>query len=310
MTDAHDAAGPNAPELPPPPDVPAPGPPETDDAAATSAATPRRELWRPGASPAWLSNPVVQCLVAVVVISVFFLLFPGVDPWFTSLFYEPGQGFPVARLGFFVGLRELHSIMTWVIGIVAVLPIIWKFVRPQQPSFIRPRDSLFILGTLAIGPGIIVNGLFKSNWGRPRPYTVDLFGGQNPFVGVWEITDYCNRNCSFISGEGSSAVWLITAAVLVPEKWRPLAVRILLGMGIVFAINRVAFGGHFLSDVLIAWFMTLALIAFAWRLLYENPPAWARDDVLEAQGTRNAEWVHRLFGKVGGNPPPPPPAAP
>ncbi len=261
-----------------PPDMPAP--------AAARA--------RP-AIPGWLKDPIIQCLVATGVLSAIFLAVPALDTWFTGLFYEEGQGFPVARLGFFWGIRELHSLMTWAIAIIAGFPVLWKFIRPLQPSLIPPRATLFILGTLAIGPGLVVNGLFKSNWGRPRPYTVDLFGGQNPFVGVWEITDYCNRNCSFISGESSSAIWLITAAVLVPPAWRPLTIRLMVGLGIIFALNRIAFGGHFLSDVLLAWFITLAIIAFAWRILYVNPPSWLTDEVLEARGTRNALWLHRLF---------------
>ncbi len=43
------------------------------------------------------------------------------------------------------------------------------------------------------------------------------------------MSDACATNCSFISGEGSSAIWLLTFAVLLPPRWRPLGLKILLG---------------------------------------------------------------------------------
>ncbi len=223
-----------------------------------------------GGSPAWLADPFVQCLVVIGIISVVFLAFPTLDIWFTRQFYDEASGFPVADLPAFIAIRELHSIMTWVIAVGLSLALIYKILLPWRPSLVPPRDILFVLGTLAVGPGIIVNGLFKSFSGRPRPYQTELFGGDMPFIGVWEITDHCARNCSFVSGEASSAIWLITAAVLFPRRWRKTAFVILLGLGIVFALNRVAFGGHFLSDVLIAWFLTLGLIALFERYLYAS----------------------------------------
>lgn len=227
---------------------------------------------RTGNSPAWLADPFVQCLVVVGLISVVFLTFPALDTWFSGLFYD-GDDFPVAKLPAFLAVRQLHSLMTWAIAAGLSLALIYKLLLPWRPSLVPARDILFILGTLAIGPGIIVNGLFKSFSGRPRPYQTYVFGGDMPFVGVWDITDYCARNCSFISGEASSAIWLITVAVLVPPRWRKTALVVLLCLGIVFALNRVAFGRHFLSDVLISWFLTLGLIALFERYLYASSGA-------------------------------------
>jgi membrane-associated phospholipid phosphatase len=107
------------------------------------------------------------------------------------------------------------------------------------------------------------------------------FGGDQPFIGVWQITDYCATNCSFVSGEGSSAMWLLTLAVLLPLAWRAGATRILLGLAIVLSLNRIAFGGHFLSDVLLAWWMTLAVMAALYRFLYIDPPPALANDALE-----------------------------
>lgn len=253
-----------------------------------------RRLFEP---PALLGDPIAQCLALLAVTSAFFLIFPNVDLWFSDLFYQPGDGFPMSHLKAFVGLRELHRTLTWVIGVGLVLALLLKLALPTRPSIVRPRDILFILSTLAIGPGLIINLVFKDNWGRPRPGNVVNFGGDYPFVGAWHISDFCQRNCSFMSGEGSSAIWLLTLAVLAPPRWRPLVVRILLAAAIVFSINRIAVGGHFLSDVLTSWWTTLAVMAVAWRILYVNPPAVLTNERMEADLTRTGTALRALFGR-------------
>lgn len=252
----------------------------------------------PNGAPAWLADPFVQCLIAIGILSAIFVAFPALDVWFSGLFYQPGNGFPVGSLPAFIGIRSLHALMTWVIAVGMALALVYKILLPWRPTLVPIRNIIFILGTLAIGPGIVVNALFKSFSGRPRPYATYVFGGDLPFVGAWHFTDYCASNCSFISGESSSGVWLVTAAVLVPERWRPLAVRILLALGAVFAVNRIAFGAHFLSDVLIAWFVTLAIIVLFWRYLYVSPPAALREEKLEADVTAFGEALRRPFSRT------------
>jgi membrane-associated PAP2 superfamily phosphatase len=251
-----------------------------------------RHLFEP---PALLADPIVQCLVMVVLTSLFFLLFPYVDLWFTGLFYSEPGGFVVRRLEFFQGLRGLHSALTWVIGVGLLLVVVVKLAMPSLPSLVAPRDTLYILSTLAIAPGLLVNGVFKSHWGRPRPAMITDFGGDNPFVGVWQISNYCDMNCSFVSGEASSAVWLLATVVLFPRPLRPLASRLILTLAILFAINRVAFGAHFLSDVLLSWWMTLAVMAAAYRILYISPPEQLTNDRLEGALTDGGNVIRSFF---------------
>lgn len=250
-----------------------------------------RQLW---ARPALLADPIVLCVAMVILTSLFFLLFPHVDLWFSGLFYN--DGFLVRELAFFQGVRSLHSALTWIIAIGVAIPLVLKVIMPAWPSILRPRDSLFVLSTLAIAPGIVVNGIFKSHWGRPRPVNVVDFGGEQPFIGVWQITNYCDMNCSFVSGESSSAAWLLTAVVLFPGPVRPLAARIILALAILFALNRIAFGGHFLSDVLIAWWMTLAIMAAIYRILYIHPPEALTNRRLE---TGLADFGNAIRATVG-----------
>jgi lipid A 4'-phosphatase len=237
-------------------------------------------IWQPLGAPALIGDPIVQCLILIAVTSAVFLAFPGIDIWFSNLFYA--NGFVAGQLEAFIGLRDFWRDMTAVIAIVLVAVLVIKLIWPYRQSLLRPRDIVFILSTLVVGPGIITNLVFKDHWGRPRPYMVENYGGDLPFVGAWKITHYCGHNCSFISGEASSSMWLLTLAVLLPPRWRPTGIRVLLAFGAVFSLNRILFGAHFLSDVVLGWWITLLVIAMAYRLFYVSPPAALANDSMEA----------------------------
>ena len=240
----------------------------------------RHAIWQPLGAPALIGDPIVQCLLLILATSAVFLAFPGIDPWFSGLFYK--DGFVVGQLTAFVAFRDLLRNATTVIVIVLIAVLLIKLAWPYRRTLLRPRDITFILSTLIIGPGIITNLIFKDNWGRPRPFQVDLFGGSDPFVGVWKITHFCARNCSFISGEGSSAIWLLTLAVLLPPRWRSSGLWLLSVFAVLFSLNRVAVGAHFLSDVVLAWWVTLLVMAIIYRVLYVHPPAALTNERMEA----------------------------
>jgi membrane-associated PAP2 superfamily phosphatase len=277
----------------------------------------RDRLWPHGwlhhESPALIAHPLAQATVVILILSVIFLLFPRLDIAFSGLFYD-GTGFPMERLPAFIALRALGNDITRIVVVVLLLVLILKLAFPDQRSLIPPRDTLFVAGTLIVGPGIIVNLIFKNNWGRPRPTDVTVFGGDHPFVGAWHMSDACASNCSFVSGEGSSAIWLVTLAVLLPLAWRRPALRTLIVLAALLSLNRIAMGGHFLSDVLLAWAMTLAVIAVAYRFLYVTPPPALDDERLEAGLTAAGHGIRALVAKgvaaVSQRNPPPPPADP
>lgn len=242
----------------------------------------------------WPLGPVRTMLAVSVVLSLFFLAFPRLDIWFSGLFYDPEHGFAAAHVPLFNWLRDLSAFLVWAIVVALLAALAVKLVLPRRPSLVPPNVSLFLLSTLIIGPGIIVNGILKSLWGRPRPFTVTDFGGDLPYVDVWRITDYCNHNCSFVSGEASSAIWLLALALVVPAAWRIRVAAIALVLAVVFSLNRVAFGAHFLSDTLIAWSLTLLVIAVIHHFLFVRPPRLLAPDRLEAAMTSAGLALRRI----------------
>ena len=60
---------------------------------------------------------------------------------------------------------------------------------------------IFLIATMIIGPGLIVNLGLKDHWHRPRPIQTQDFNGPDPFVPWYDDKGGCKKNCSFVSGE-------------------------------------------------------------------------------------------------------------
>jgi lipid A 4'-phosphatase len=243
--------------------------------------------------PSWRSDPLVLSVVFILLCSAFFLVFPGLDLAVSGFFYEPARGgFYLAGSPVLMLFRRSGDVL--IVGVCAavIVSVVMKLAKPERASLIPPRASILMVSTLALGPGLIVNLVLKDHWGRPRPSAINAFGGSAPYVDVWHITGYCATNCSFVSGEGSSAIWFMVIALVAPKAWRlPLAIVIGLYAG-ALSLNRIAFGGHFLSDVLLAWGITALIIALVYRLLYLDPPPALTDANLDAALARAGRALH------------------
>jgi membrane-associated phospholipid phosphatase len=199
--------------------------------------------------------------------------------------------------------RLLRSSGSWAMEAVVtiiVVSILAKIALPRRRSLVPPNVSLFLLSSLIIATGLLVNVILKDNWGRPRPRDVIDFGGDLPYVEVWRISHYCVKNCSFVAGEASSAIWLTALAFVVPRRLR-WPVLIVTGLFAAFlSLNRIAFGGHFLSDVMLSWGLTALVMAVLYRIIIASPPAWLRNERLEAGLARVGNAVRRPFGASAG----------
>jgi membrane-associated PAP2 superfamily phosphatase len=121
------------------------------------------------------------------------------------------------------------------------------------------RDLAYLLLVLALGPGLIVNGLLKEHWGRARPVNCVEFGGSQTFTPAFVFSDQGGK--SFSSGHAAgSAYWVVVALVLARGLRRRYWLGLAVGYSLLVAWARLAAGGHFFSDILISW-LILALLA-------------------------------------------------
>jgi len=116
------------------------------------------------------------------------------------------------------------------------------------------RPCLFAVLLLALGPGLIVNGLLKPLSERPRPCQLVEFGGDEPFVRV--LSTYAHgkeTSKSFPSGHASMGFFLLAPAFLLysrNRRWSMMFLVLGLAMGGMMGLARVVQGRHFPSDVL------------------------------------------------------------
>ncbi|CAL1239485.1 phosphatase PAP2 family protein [Candidatus Methylocalor cossyra] len=173
------------------------------------------------------------------------------DLAFSGLFYRPGDGF------FLSGTPEVRLVHELVPALAVVLPslllALWLLgffprcgrLRRHQPAL------LYLLLCFALGPGLLVNTLFKSHWGRARPAEVVQFGGDKVFTPPFVISDQCQRNCSFVCGHASAGFALCALGFLTRRRlWFGVAGA----LGGLWGLARVAHGKHFLSDVVFSFF--------------------------------------------------------
>ncbi|MDP3379186.1 MAG: phosphatase PAP2 family protein [Brevundimonas sp.] len=210
-------------------------------------------------------------LAATGLFSLYFLLFPGVDVGVSAAFHTAGEGFALSSDPALRALRKSSTIVLGLILLGVIGRIVFRLIARRSLGRDLRRGGFLLIG-LAVGPGLLVNTVLKGLWGRPRPVHTEMFGGDTPYVPVWQISDWCQSNCSFVSGEASSAAWLVAAAwVLCPPAWRPWALPLAVAYGVALSLNRLAFGGHFLSDILLSWSLMGLVLAVLYPVLIAAP---------------------------------------
>lgn len=216
-------------------------------------------------------DPIMLCLTATLALSALFWAAPALDVAASDLFYRAGSGFPLSQEPLLKAFRKSADLCLALLLLGLLLHLAFQAARRGLDAFAGARRCIFLMAALVAGPGLVVNGLLKSGWGRPRPVMVDLFGGEAPYQPVWLIGDWCQSNCSFVSGEASAAAWLVAALVIVPAPLRLFAAPVVVTYALLISLNRLAFGGHFLSDIVLSWTLSGLVFAVLYRVLVSAP---------------------------------------
>lgn len=234
-----------------------------------------------------LCEPVIATALLTLALSLFFVFFPVVDQVASAAFHHPVDGFVAAADP---ALRALRKSSSWVMGglLIAVMAALAISLLNRGAAGTCVRRPVCLLIAFVVGPGLLINGILKSFWGRARPVHVTEFGGTDPFTPAWAFSTACASNCSFTSGEGGSAAWMALVLLLVPPQWRVLGAVLIVPYAIMLSLNRIAFGGHFLSDVVLSWCLTGLVAAIAWRLVQVAP-------------ARSGTWPVQALWRPGGS---------
>lgn len=198
------------------------------------------------------------------------------------------------------------------IGTVLVAPavgaLIIKVLLPRHKILMSGRAVVFLIATMALGPGLLVNVVLKDHWGRPRPIDVSYFGGPQQFVVWWDPRGDCPSNCSFVSGDVAGAMWTMAPAALAPPQWRALAYGAALAFTAGMAAIRVMAGAHFVSDTVFAGVFTFLIVWVVYALIYRWKRTALSDEAIEGALERfglkcrdGLEWLgYRTANEIAG----------
>ena len=203
----------------------------------------------------------VRLLSAFALSHVVVATWPGIDLAISGLFFD-GRGFVRSHT------LEVIRHAVWDATVVATLAslLAWALWSAMGRRVrVAPRLWGYVALVMLLGPGLLVNGVLKTYWGRPRPAEIVEFGGTAAFTPPFRMAGECARNCSFVSGEGAGAAALAIALGSLVRSWRLRAG--LAATAVLVSAMRVATGRHFVSDVVFGAF-AMAFVAMAlFRLL-------------------------------------------
>jgi membrane-associated PAP2 superfamily phosphatase len=245
-------------------------------------------------------------LAIAVVTGLVFGFYPGLDLGVARYFHAfEDHNNNMFALRIYAPLMRARDFGLWVGSILvapAVCALVVKLLVPRKRMLISGRATVFLITTMVLAPGLLVNVLLKDHWGRPRPIDVTQFGGSQNFVAWWDPRGDCPSNCSFVSGDVAGAVWTIAPAALAPPHWRALAYAAALALGVGMAAIRVMAGAHFPSDVIFAGIFTFLIIWITYAVIYRWRRTRFSDEDVERMLERVAMPGYDLIvGMFGGS---------
>jgi membrane-associated PAP2 superfamily phosphatase len=195
--------------------------------------------------------------------------------------------------------REAARGIITLLVLPAFLAILGKLIFPRRRTLIEGRAALFLIATLALGPGVLTNLILKDHWHRARPIDVQQFGGAYHFTPWWDPRGDCPNNCSFIAGEPSGAFWTLAPAVLTPPELRAVAYGAAIAFGTGIGALRMGAGAHFFSDVVFAGVFMYLLIWAVHGLIYRWPMTRLDEESIDRVLTQSGGALRDMLAKLG-----------
>ncbi len=208
----------------------------------------------------------------ILLYSFVFIVFPGIDFAFTELLRNYAFYCKIFAEKIKTWLVYAATSLTCTYGILAFFGYIYKrkyllnYLSKNYEKF--TRDFVFLFFNLAIISGITIE-IIKNIFHRPRPYTINTFGGENTYVQIWHIANSCITNCSFPSGDAAVGFSLFPITFVLTKN---LKFSFLVGaiVGCMLSYCRIALAKHFLSDVLFSFILVYYFTLISRILIYNT----------------------------------------
>ncbi len=206
----------------------------------------------PSSLPAKSSRPPILVPIGILIVLTGLIRMFDLDLKTATAFYDASSG---ARWPWNVNpiIQLLYRYGTIpAIGAASIAGVIWV-ASAFRPELVKHRGlAMYLALVMAVGPGLIVNAVFKDHFGRPRPRDVEQLGGDKQFLPVLQ-PDFSQTEKSFPSGHASMGFYWMCLGVFFWERTRRLGWGFLLfgvAYGSLMGFGRIVQGGHWLSDIL------------------------------------------------------------
>jgi membrane-associated PAP2 superfamily phosphatase len=172
------------------------------------------------------------------------------DRWLARFFYD-GNGWPVGETAPFDFAYHYGQHIGFLPALAALAVLVAGFFRTNYAKW--RRGAAFLLLLLAIGPGLLVNVVFKEGWNRPRPRETAEFGGSYAYLEPLAIGEDAPGKKSFPSGHVAMAFFFVAPYfILLGNNRRAALLWLAFGIawGLFVGAARIAQGAHWASDVI------------------------------------------------------------
>ncbi|MDQ1237958.1 MAG: lipid 4-phosphatase [Thermodesulfobacteriota bacterium] len=215
----------------------------------------------------------VLMLLCLGIGSTFIVMAQGLDLTLSRYFFSKGGAEGGWALGaeqpwkFLYRYGEVPGILLLVGVLVALAGTLLDRV-----SFTWKKPCLVVVLTILLGPGLLVNGILKNGWGRPRPADITAFGGTFQYRDAWPPCISCSGK-SFTCGHCAIGFSMSSGAVLFLHN--PLAAWTVVALGMTYGFllgfGRLAQGGHFLTDVIWSFVLVYVVMALVYYFMFRVP---------------------------------------
>ena len=215
----------------------------------------------------WLwAGVTLGCLIALSWV----ILHWNLDRFIAGRFYTPEKGWLLGKRQPWQWLYDFGTIPGIVLAVAALFAWAGCLMRARWHHL--HRFFLVVVLTAVIGPGILINGILKPFWGRPRPRQVQEFGGQLAYRPFYH-PGIPGEGKSFTCGHCSMG-FLFFSLVAFRRKNAWIAVAggaTGAALGGLLGAARMLQGAHFLSDVLWSLGIVLMVIIVLYYFVLQVP---------------------------------------
>jgi membrane-associated PAP2 superfamily phosphatase len=221
----------------------------------------------------WL--PEIIGLVVVALLATIPFWWSSLDLTIAEWFYHPDQSDPwlESKQGLWQFFYVVVPWMSVIFGLMGLSILAIGIIRHGSTRY--RVYGLFLFLSVVLGPGLVVNVVFKDYWERPRPRDVQMFGGEQNYVPPLMLGSSGNSfpcgHCSVAFACG--AFYLICRRRRPAWAWSALIGSTVLGLSVGTA--RIVAGGHFLSDVLWSGVLTWTVLLLLYWPIMRIP--WRED---------------------------------